>query len=284
VGDGAVADRRVTAILDPLRRIAGVRWSAAVTVSVGAGEAISDSLDADTALPTASIGKLFLLATVLDEIEQGRLDAGELVDTATVERVADSGLLRHLDATRVSVIDLCRFVGAVSDNLATNALIQRVGLARVGAMTQRLGIVRCALNDIVRDVRGLSDPPFLSSGAADELERLMRLLRAGEVVSPAVSAQLIDVLRLNTDLSMVAAAFSLDPLAHVGDDLGIRLFNKTGTQTGTRADVGCVEAGERVATYAVVARFDDSTEARAGVLAAMRDVGAAVGDLIRPPT
>jgi beta-lactamase class A len=273
VGGGTVAHRRVTAILDPLRRTAGVRWSAAVTVSVGARDAITDSLDADTVLPTASIGKLLLLATVLDEIEQGRLDALELLDAAAADRVADSGLLQHLDGQRLAVIDLCRFVGAVSDNLATNALIQRVGLDRVAAMTRRLGIVRCALHDVVRDVRGPSDPPFLSTGAAGELERLMRGLRAGDVLPPGVSAGLVDLLRLNADLSMVAAAFSHDPLAHIGDDLGIRLFNKTGTQEGTRADIGCVEANGRAATYAVVARFEDSFIRRSSVLEAMRDVG-----------
>ena len=72
---------------------------------------------------------------------------------------------------------------------------------------------------------------------------------------------------------MVAAAFALDPLAHVDEDIGIRLFNKTGTQRGTRADVGCLEAGEWVATYAVIGRFDDSAPARLAVLDAMRAVG-----------
>ncbi len=74
MGGGSVADRRVTALLDPLRRTAGVSWSAAVTVTLEDQRVIADSLDPDAVLPTASIGKLFLLATVLDEIEQGRLD------------------------------------------------------------------------------------------------------------------------------------------------------------------------------------------------------------------
>jgi beta-lactamase class A len=150
-------------------------------------------------------------------------------------------------------------------------------------MTQRLGITRCALHDVVRDARRPSDPPFLSTGAAGELERLMRRLRAGDVLSPGTCADLVDLLRLNTDLSMVAAAFALDPLAHVGVDLGVRLFNKTGTQAGTRADVGCVEAGERVATFAVIARFDDSIAIRTSALTAMRQVGEEIGALIRPP-
>jgi beta-lactamase class A len=272
----------VTALLDPLRRTAGVSWGAAVTVTLEDQRVIADSLDPDAVLPTASIGKLFLLATVLDEIDQGRLAADEMLDAASAAQVADSGLLQHLDGQRAAVIDLCRFVGAVSDNLATNALIQRVGLDRVAATTRRLGIARCALHDIVRDVRGPSDPPFLSTGAAGELERLMRRLRAGDTLPPGVSAGLVDLLRINTDLSMVAAAFALDPLAHVGADLGVRMFNKTGTQRGTRADIGCVVVGERFATYAVLARFDDSFSRRSAVLDAMRDVGRDIRTALDP--
>jgi beta-lactamase class A len=273
----------VTGVLDPLRRTADVEWSAAVTVAGGEPNPVEDALAADAVLPTASIGKLFLLATVLDDIERGRLDAGELLDANDAEQVADSGLLQHLDVQRAAVSDLCRFIGAMSDNLATNMLLRRVGLDRVATMTQRLGITRSALHDFVRDSRRPSDPPFLSTGAAGELEQLMRRLRTGDVLSPGTCARLVDLLRLNTDLSMVAAAFALDPLAHVAVDLGVRLFNKTGTQAGTRADVGCVEAGERVATFAVIARFDDSIDRRSSVLTAMRQVGEEIGDLIRPP-
>jgi beta-lactamase class A len=264
----------LSALLDPLRRTAGIRWSASVTITDGGHATVDDSLDADAVLPTASVGKLFLLATVLDEIERRRLDPGELLDAAEAEHVADSGLLRHFDSQRATVLDLCRLVGAVSDNLATNTLIRRVGLDRVAAVTQRLGMTRSALHDVVRNERDRSQPPFLSTGAAGELEGLMRRLQSGEVVSPEVSAQLVELLRLNTDLSMVAAAFALDPLAHIGADHGIRLWNKTGTQAGTRADVGCVEAGDRVATYAVVAGYDEVVTTRRSVLEAMRAVGA----------
>jgi beta-lactamase class A len=144
-------------------------------------------------------------------------------------------------------------------------------------MTERLGIMQCALHDIVRDARGPSDPPFLSTGAAGELERLVRRVADGDVVSPAVSAALVDLLRLDVDLSMVAAAFVLDPLAHVGADLGVELFNKTGTQLGTRADVGCVVAEQGIATYAVIARFADDFGTRSAVLESMRAVGQEVG-------
>lgn len=238
---------------------------------------VLDDLGGDLILPTASIGKLLLLLAVLDEIDAGRLDPHDVLGVADDDLVADSGLLQYFDQQVMSVLDLCRLVGAVSDNLATNVLIRRVGLERVDAIGERLGIARCRLHDIVRGERSASDPPFLSTGAASELAHLARRIRIGHAVSPVASEALVDLLRLNTDLSMVAAAFGLDPLAHVDDDLGVRLFNKTGTQRGTRADVGCVEAsvaGEwRLVSYAVVARFEDSAPVRRSVLDAMRAVG-----------
>ena len=276
----------MSGVLDPLRaasaaHVDAIRWSATV---LGGGEASSvlDELAGDDVLPTASIGKVFLLVTTLDLVERGLLDGTERLTVEDVDRVADSGLLQFLDGQSMSVMDLCRFVGAVSDNLATNVLLRRVGLDRVRDMTARLGVRRSALHDVVRDVRGPEHVPFLSTGCAAELARVIRQVARGEAVSSTVSAGVADLLRLDTDLSMVASAFALDPLAHVDADVGVRLFNKTGTQNGTRADIGWVEPagqGSGVA-YAVIARFDDSTVVRRAVLGAMAAVGAGLRQVI----
>jgi beta-lactamase class A len=272
-------------VLDPLRAAAAahegvIRWSATV---LGAGDsAPADVLAADDVLPTASIGKVFLLVTALDSVQRGALDPSELLAVDGGDIVADSGLLQVLDGQTMSVMDLCRFIGAVSDNLATNVLLRRVGLDRVTEMTARLGVSRSALHDSVRNERGPDHPPFLSSGCAAELAGLIRRLALGGAVSRSVSEAVVELLRLNTDLSMVASAFGLDPLAHGDVDLGIRLFNKTGTQTGTRADIGWVEPagqGSGVA-YAVIACFDDSPAVRRAVLDAMRAVGDGISRLV----
>ena len=269
--------------LDPLRETAArhdgaITWSATVVAAAGTPEVVDD-LDGLEVVPTASIGKIFLLLAVLDDIDAGRIDAGEVLDVIDEDLVADSGLLQHLDRRSMSVIDLCRLVGAVSDNLATNVLLRRIGLMRTRHVAEQLGISSCALHDIVRDVRGPEHPPFLSTGCASELAELMRRVAIGDAISEVASRGLADLLRLNTDLSMVAAGFALDPLAHAGEDLGVRLFNKTGTQIGTRADIGVIEApdgpaGESSAvSYAVIARFGDTAGVRRAVLDAMRAVG-----------
>jgi beta-lactamase class A len=123
---------------------------------------------------------------------------------------------------------------------------------------------------------------MLSSGCARDWTGILAALHRGEVVSAGVSRQVLDWLALGADLSMVASAFALDPLAHVTEDLGLRLWNKTGTDAGVRADVGLVRSGQRVVAYAAICSWDDTgaTDARREVLAGLRAVGEQVRDFL----
>jgi beta-lactamase class A len=90
----------------------------------------------------------------------------------------------------------------------------------------------------------------------------------------------LDWLRPGTDLSMVASAFGFDPLAHVLEDRGLRVINKTGTNRGVRADVGIAEGPARRIAYAVLVNWTEPAtpddRSRDRVLDAMRDIGAAL--------
>ena len=123
---------------------------------------------------------------------------------------------------------------------------------------------------MVRAVR--TDGTRLSTGSARELAALMLRLSRGTLVSPAVSERLDRWLAINPDLSMVAAALHLDPLAHVGPDRGRLLRNKTGTDDGVRADVGYLRLPPAGAlAYAVLANWDPSAgDATDEVMAAIQ--------------
>ena len=244
-------------------------WGACVR-DAATGEVLLEQ-SPDAVLRTASVGKLLLLLEVA-----GR-DLDAVLPRAAVAPVADSGLWQHLRVDALTVHDAAALVGAVSDNLATNALLGHVGLDAVDRLRQRLGLERTRLHDVVRDVRGPHDPPTLSTGTAGELSRLMADLHAGRAVSPAASAQVLRWLAPGTDLSMVAAAWGLDPLAHTSPDRGLQAWVKTGTDTGVRADTGVLAGPRRAVAYAVLAEFDDAD--RDDVLAAMAGVGRVLRDL-----
>ena len=85
----------------------------------------------------------------------------------------------------------------------------------------------------------------------------------------------LDWLAAGVDLSMVASAFELDPLSHAGNaDQDLRVWNKTGTEAGVRADVGIVELEGTNWTYAVICNWDGH-DARIlpEVLRTMREIG-----------
>ena len=220
------------------------------------------------------MGKVFLLLEVAQRLDAGTLDADEPLTWGEDDYVEDSGLWARLHTRTLPVADLGTLIGAVSDNLATNVLVRRLGIEAVRARALGVGCVESALLDRVRDERLPGMPPTLSVGRADELSALMAALHRGEAVNPSVDARVLGWLSGNADLSMVAGAFDLDPLAHAGPDRGLTVVNKTGTISVVRADVGVVSSDAGALAWAVLAEWDEGTDARDAVLGDMRSVGA----------
>ena len=232
------------------------------------------AIDDKIVLPTASVGKILLLIEVSARLTDRDFSGYGILDKTARDSVGDSGIWQHLQAPSLPVADLASLVGATSDNLATNVLLRQIGLPAVRARTESLGLLRTALLDLVRDSRGPDDAPQLSVGSTAELTWLFGALARGEVVDQLTSSRVLGWLSLNSDLSLVASAFGLDPLSHRGADHGLQLVNKTGTDRGVRSEVGVLRGPRGAVAYAVSVQFNDSgVAARLRVLDAMRAVG-----------
>lgn len=233
-----------------------VTWSFCVVD--GDGTAV-DEADADRLHSTASIGKVFLLCEAAELIVAGRLDPARPLLREPALAVSDSGLWQHLDTELLPLADVCTLIGAVSDNWATNVLLEVVGLDAVGARARELGCERSGLLDRVRVVRTEPDTPALSVGTARELAEVARRIRVAATGSPVVgisgpAARLVEQwLLAGVDLSMVAAPFGLDPLSHAPDSAG--LWCKTGTDRTIRADMGTAWSGSATLSYAALATW-----------------------------
>jgi beta-lactamase class A len=231
-------------------------------------------------LRTASMGKVFLLAEVARRMESGDLDAGVILDAAGIEPVKDSGLWQHFTDVPLTVSAAAVLVAAVSDNLATNALLAQVGLASVQEMSASLGMPDSRILDRIRDHRTADDPSDPSVGRSHDLARFMHLLGAADQSADGWLTQVRRWLALGVDLSMVASALSLDPLAHAAVPPG--LFNKTGADFGVRADAGFLTVAEQQWSYAVIANWRTTGDVggdaamAAVVLVTMRRIGEAL--------
>ncbi|MBC9955840.1 serine hydrolase [Yimella sp. cx-51] len=233
------------------------------------GRVLDSVGEVDTVQRIASVGKLLLLSHVAKLIDTGALDGAALLRRDSTEFVADSGLWQHLDAEQLSVVDCCRLVGAVSDNLAANVLLERVGIDAVAAHTADLGVAPYALLDLIRNERGPGLPHTCAEGSATSLVRFLRLLERG-----VVSSRVRDWMRLNTDLSMAAGHLQLDPLAHV-DETPL-LHNKTGTDDGVRVDVGTLVVEGRTVHYCAMLHWPAGEPMDPAAFAALRAFGARI--------
>ena len=234
----------------------GARVSASV-LDLDSGRALV-TIDDRIVLPTASVGKVLLLIEVAARVTAETAAGLGILDKASVDAVADAGLWQHLTAPSLPMADVAALVGATSDNLATNVLLRQVGLPAVRRRAESLGLERTAMLDIVRDARGPDDAPQLSVGSTAELSRLFASLARGEVVDTATSARVLGWLSLGSDLSLVASAFGLDPLAHRKTDHELLLVNTTGTDQGVRSEAGVLRGPRTAVTYAVSVQFNDS--------------------------
>jgi beta-lactamase class A len=252
----------------------------AVVVTEESAVVLAESLG--DPLPTASVGKLWLLAELAERIVAGVLDPEITLDRDSVEPVADSGLWQHLSAERLSVADAAILVASVSDNLATNALLEHVSLADTARRAQALGAEVSRMHDRVRDVRRADHPETLSSGSAREIAEAVRRIHVaaggqeGLGITPAAAAMLEGWMRTGVDTSLVLDPIQLDPLAHVEAYRGVRAWAKTGSDRGMRADTGIVAGPTGVVAYAAIAAWPaegDDTQLAAEARRRMRALG-----------
>lgn len=237
--------------------------------------------NSEAIMETASIPKVFLLWKLSQLIEDGSLDPLALVQRDLSNRVGGSGLWNQLSTDSLSVNDAATLVGAVSDNVATNALLHLVGLSEVRNASRSLGCSVTRLNDYVRANRDLSiHPSSVSQGNSGELARVFARLEESRVREDAVTVRLINWLKSGVDLSMIPRNFGLDPSSYGASEEGVSVWNKTGTDEGVRADTGVVIGSRGRISYSVIANWHDDTVSNRQVLESMGKIGLRIRNLV----
>ncbi|PSL08432.1 beta-lactamase class A [Haloactinopolyspora alba] len=232
--------------------------------------------DAGAVVALASVGKVLLLAEVARGLVQGDLDEAEPVPLTDEDRaVGGTGMLRALSPRTWTVADLAVAVATVSDNAATNALLRRIGLEPVRRLARQQGLMRTSVHDRIRDQRGPGEPETFASGTVAELAAFMSDVESGRLVSADVARRVKSWMTGNVDRSLVADPISREPPGAFG------VANKTGTDTGVRADVGIVTGASTVA-YAVVSTAPPGGEA--GCVVSLREWGERVARLAAEPS
>jgi beta-lactamase class A len=120
-----------------VRSLDGVVGYAVVDLS--SGEQIAERL-AREPFPTASAIKVAILYELLKRSDEGSLtlDAAKALEPS--HKVGGSGVLQHLTTPALSLRDHATLMMILSDNTATNVVIDAVGMANVTARMKTLGL------------------------------------------------------------------------------------------------------------------------------------------------
>jgi beta-lactamase class A len=108
----------------------------------------------DEVFAQASSIKITVLANLYLQAQQGKLKLTDLYTVQSSDLVPDSDIMNGLTpgVTRVTLRDLATMMVAVSDNAATNVLIDRVGMPNVNAMLDSLGLTHTRLRRKMMDL------------------------------------------------------------------------------------------------------------------------------------
>ena len=189
-------------------------------------------LNPDEVLPQASSIKVTVLAELYRQHQVGKLKLDDPYTVNAADLVADSNIMGGLTpgVTRVTNRDLATMVVAVSDNSATNVLIDRVGMENVNAFLDSLGLHHVRLRRKMMDLKAAGEGRE-NVATPREMMTLLDNLYHSKVLNRALTDDFFKVLATPKD--------SWIP-RYLPEDL--KMANKPGSLEGVRNDSGVIFA------------------------------------------
>ncbi len=185
---------------------------------------------ADEPFPTASLVKVPVLVTLFALVEQQRISLDDPLTVLAIDKVGGSGQLQFLhDGAVITVRDAAWLMTTLSDNTATNLILDRIAIRRVWAKMDTLGLPRTRIHhkSFLRSVASVAPDSSAKYGLGvttpNEMARLFELLARGQAVNPRADSVMLDILAHNEDGAMLQRYVSDLWSPHkTGSDDGIR--------------------------------------------------------------
>jgi beta-lactamase class A len=202
-------------------------------------------LHADDVFPQASSIKICVLAELYRQSQAGKLKLTDLYTVNAGDLVQDSDIMGGLTpgVTRITLRDLATMMVAVSDNSATNVLIDRVGMDNVNAFLKAQGLAETRLRRKMMDVKAAAEGRENIS-TPSEMLRLLKSIYRGEVLNKEMTEDFFKVLSTHKD-------------SWIPRELpdGLKIANKPGALEGVRNDSGVVFVDKRPYVICVMTTY-----------------------------
>jgi beta-lactamase class A len=192
-------------------------------------------LHANDVYPQASSIKICVLAELYRQAQQGKLKLTDMYTVNAADLVQDSDIMGGLTpgVTQITLRDLATMMVAVSDNSATNVLIDRVGMDNVNTFLSSQGLRDTRLRRKMMDLRAAGEGRENVS-TPNEMAKLLQALYQGKILNQEMTDDFFKVLATHKD--------SWIP-RNLPDDL--KIADKPGALEGVRNDSGVIFVDKR---------------------------------------
>lgn len=195
----------------------------------------------DEPFSTASLIKVPILVTLFDLAEQRQLTLDDPIVLTEIDKVGGAGQLQFLRTPlTLRLWDVAWLMSTLSDNTATNLVLDRIKIRRVWQKMEALGLPRTKVHSgsmtRIASVAPDSSAKYgLGVTTANEMAQLFTLMAQGKAVSPRADSTMLDILTHNEDDSKLLRF-----------NYGLRAAHKTGDVDQSRTDCGVLYLPARV--------------------------------------
>jgi beta-lactamase class A len=209
------------------------------------------SFNEDKIFPQASAIKIPVLMEVYKQAGEGKFNLSDTRRIKKSDMTGGSGILCELgDGTvQLSFHDLCVLMIVLSDNTATNLLIDLVGMANVNRTMESLGLKRTRLQRRMMDMSAAQRGDENLSTPA-EAARVMEILFRGEFLSRAVCDEILAILKKPKSTAVCA-----------GVPVSVEVAGKPGGIAGVKTEWAIVLLKNRPYILTVMENFGSGSEA-----------------------
>jgi beta-lactamase class A len=177
----------------------------------------------------ASIIKLAIGAELFRQVDRGMLDLDEGALLTEGNKIGGAGVLKELhNGLVLTVRDLAILMIVLSDNVASNMLIDLVGMEKVNVLMREVGMKESRLRK--KFMVELSDPSIINEMTPFDTMLLLQSIQDGPLLSVSSRKEVIDILcrqQYNEKIPLF-----------LPEDLFVA--HKTGEVTGVRHDAALV--------------------------------------------
>lgn len=195
--------------------------------------------------PQASSIKIAILLEAFKQAEEGRLQLDEFIALEESRKVAGSGVLYYLGrpSLRLSIHDTAVLMVVLSDNTATNLLIDKVGMEAVNKRLDGLDLAKTRLRRKMMDLKAAAEGRENVSTPL-EMMTLLEKLWKGDVLKEPYRKDLLEILAIPKDSPLRA-----------GVPEGIAVAEKPGELEAVRCDSGIVQLTGRPYVICVMTTY-----------------------------